>query len=61
AKQAARRTVFLGDGLSDRSAALEADSVFAKAGLARFCQQEGIPYREFRSFSEVQGVVSQMV
>ncbi|MCI0723352.1 MAG: MtnX-like HAD-IB family phosphatase, partial [Acidobacteria bacterium] len=34
AKQAARRTVFLGDGLSDRSAALEADSVFAKAGLA---------------------------
>jgi 2-hydroxy-3-keto-5-methylthiopentenyl-1-phosphate phosphatase len=40
---------------------VEADMVFAKAGLARFCQEEGIPFREFSSFSEVQGALSQRV
>ena len=59
AKQAGRLTVFLGDGLSDQAAAREADTVFAKAGLARFCQEEGIPFREFNSFSEVQGALSE--
>jgi HAD superfamily phosphoserine phosphatase-like hydrolase len=61
AKKAGQLTVFLGDGLSDRGAAVEADIVFAKAGLARFCEDEDIPFREFASFSEVQGVLSQGV
>ena len=61
AKQAGRVTVFLGDGLSDRGAAKEADIVFAKAGLARFCMEEDIPFREFGSFSEVQDALSQML
>lgn len=61
AKRAGQLTVFLGDGLSDRGAAVEADIVFAKAGLARFCQVEGIPFREFSSFSEVQVALSQSV
>jgi len=59
AKKAGQLTVFLGDGLSDRGAAMEADIVFAKAGLAEFCQEEGIPFREFGSFSEVQGALNQ--
>lgn len=59
AKKAGLSTVFLGDGLSDRGAAVEADVVFAKASLASFCQAEGIPFREFGSFSEVQGMLSQ--
>lgn len=59
AKKAGQLTVFLGDGLSDRGAAVEADIVFAKAGLARFCQEEGILFREFGSFSEVQDALSQ--
>lgn len=59
AKKAGLSTVFLGDGLSDRGAAVEADVVFAKAGLASFCQEQGIPFREFGSFSEVQGMLSQ--
>jgi 2-hydroxy-3-keto-5-methylthiopentenyl-1-phosphate phosphatase len=58
AKKAGQLTVFLGDGLSDRGAALEADIVFAKAGLARFCEEEGIPFREFGSFSEVRDALS---
>jgi HAD superfamily phosphoserine phosphatase-like hydrolase len=61
AKKAGLSTVFLGDGLSDRGAAVEADILFAKAGLARFCQEEGIPFREFGSFSDVQAVLSQQV
>lgn len=47
-------TVFLGDGLSDRGAAQSADLVFAKAGLARYCQEQGIPFIAFSDFSEVQ-------
>jgi 2,3-diketo-5-methylthio-1-phosphopentane phosphatase len=54
AKAQGYRTVFLGDGLSDRGAALSADIVFARAGLARYCQQEKIPYKEFSDFLEVQ-------
>jgi 2-hydroxy-3-keto-5-methylthiopentenyl-1-phosphate phosphatase len=61
AKKVGQLSVFLGDGLSDRGAAVEADIVFAKAGLARFCQAEGIPFREFGSFSEVQDALSQML
>jgi 2-hydroxy-3-keto-5-methylthiopentenyl-1-phosphate phosphatase len=47
-------TVFLGDGLSDRGAARSADIVFARAGLARYCEHEEIPYKEFSNFLEVQ-------
>src|SRR5262245_5891696 len=61
AKKAGQLTVFLGDGLSDRGAATEADVVFAKAGLAHFCQENGIPFHQFSTFSEVRSEVSQMV
>ena len=54
AKNQGYRAVFLGDGLSDRGAARSADIVFARAGLARFCRQEGIPFKEFSNFLEVQ-------
>jgi 2-hydroxy-3-keto-5-methylthiopentenyl-1-phosphate phosphatase len=58
AKKAGQLTVFLGDGLSDRGAAVEADIVFAKAGLARFCEVEGIPFLEFGSFSDVRDALT---
>ena len=48
------RTVFLGDGLSDRGAARNAGLVFARAGLARYCEQERIAFTEFSNFLEVQ-------
>jgi HAD superfamily phosphoserine phosphatase-like hydrolase len=55
------RTVFLGDGLSDRRGALEADLVFAKAGLARFCAEQNLPFKAFNNFSEVQEVLTQIL
>jgi 2,3-diketo-5-methylthio-1-phosphopentane phosphatase len=54
ARESGYATVFVGDGLSDRRAAVEADLVFAKAGLARFCAAESIPFEEFKDFSQVQ-------
>jgi HAD superfamily phosphoserine phosphatase-like hydrolase len=59
ARNAGQSTMFLGDGYSDRRAAVEADVVFAKAGLARFCQQQSIPFRDFANFSEVLSVLRQ--
>jgi 2,3-diketo-5-methylthio-1-phosphopentane phosphatase len=53
------RTVFLGDGLSDRGAAVEADVVFAKGSLAQYCEQQKIPFKAFNNFSEVQPYLGQ--
>lgn len=53
---AARRygpVVFVGNGLSDRCGAREADLVFAKDDLARFCRRENIPFAPFRTFEDV--------
>lgn len=43
ARARGRRTVFVGDGASDRHAARVTDVVFAKAPLADWCAAEGIP------------------
>jgi HAD superfamily phosphoserine phosphatase-like hydrolase len=47
-------TVFLGDGLSDRGAAENADIIFTKGSLAAFCNEQNIPHLPFQSFKEVQ-------
>ncbi|MEM3043813.1 MAG: HAD-IB family phosphatase [Thermoplasmata archaeon] len=44
------RTVFIGDGISDRCAAQHADVVFARGNLLRHCRSSGIgcvPYDDF--------------
>jgi 2,3-diketo-5-methylthio-1-phosphopentane phosphatase len=59
-RQARRRghqTAFIGDGLSDRSAAVEADLVFAKSSLAQYCVEQKIGYHPFTDFSDVQLVL----
>jgi 2-hydroxy-3-keto-5-methylthiopentenyl-1-phosphate phosphatase len=38
------RTIFIGDGLSDKYAAERADLVFAKDNLAAYCDRQAIPY-----------------
>jgi 2-hydroxy-3-keto-5-methylthiopentenyl-1-phosphate phosphatase len=42
--------VFVGDGYSDRCAALAADRVFARDGLARYLDERGVPYEPFENF-----------
>jgi 2-hydroxy-3-keto-5-methylthiopentenyl-1-phosphate phosphatase len=42
--------VFVGDGYSDRCAALAADRVFARDGLARFLEQKGVAFEPFDDF-----------
>jgi 2-hydroxy-3-keto-5-methylthiopentenyl-1-phosphate phosphatase len=47
------RSVFVGDGLSDRCAAPRADVVYAKGDLLAFCRERGIAARPFATFADV--------
>jgi len=53
AKRRGRITVMIGDGTSDRKAALLADIIFAKDALARWCDQAGVAYLPFDRLSDV--------
>jgi 2-hydroxy-3-keto-5-methylthiopentenyl-1-phosphate phosphatase len=46
----AGEVVYVGDGYSDRCAALAADRVFATAGLADYLAERGIPFEPFSDF-----------
>ncbi len=50
---AGRRTVFVGDGESDRYAAGYADVVFAKDGLVEICTEAGVAYQPWATFDDV--------
>ena len=43
--------VYVGDGISDRCAALAADRVFATAGLADYLAERGTPFEPFSDFN----------
>jgi 2-hydroxy-3-keto-5-methylthiopentenyl-1-phosphate phosphatase len=45
--------VFVGDGYSDRCAALAADRVFARDGLASYLDDQGVAYERFEDFNDV--------
>jgi 2,3-diketo-5-methylthio-1-phosphopentane phosphatase len=53
ARHRGRSTVMVGDGTSDRKAALIADRVFAKGALARWCSANTVPFSPFESLGEV--------
>jgi 2,3-diketo-5-methylthio-1-phosphopentane phosphatase len=53
ARRRGRTTVLVGDGTSDRKAALLADVVFAKGLLARWCREAGVPFVEFDGLAGV--------
>lgn len=57
ARARGRRTIFVGDGTSDRHAARVADEVFATGALARWCKTEGIAHREFENLGDVNRLV----
>lgn len=42
--------VYVGDGYSDRCAALASDRVFATSGLARYLAEQGKPFEPFTDF-----------
>jgi 2,3-diketo-5-methylthio-1-phosphopentane phosphatase len=44
---------FVGEGTSDRYAALYADVVFAKDVLVRYCREDGVPYLPWSDFDDV--------
>jgi 2,3-diketo-5-methylthio-1-phosphopentane phosphatase len=48
-----RLTVFVGDGLSDKHAAACADLVFAKDGLASYCDEQDISYAPYDNLAEI--------
>ena len=56
ARAAGARTVYVGDGISDFEAALEADVRFAKEhrALERHCRERGIPCTSFARFDEIE-------
>ena len=45
--------VYVGDGYSDRCAAVAADRVFATKGLARYLADRGAPFESFSDFHDV--------
>lgn len=49
----AERTIFAGDGGTDRYAAEVADIVFARRRLRDYCERKGIPYLPFDGFGPV--------
>ena len=53
ARYEGQTTVLVGDGTSDRKAALLADVVFAKASLRRWCVAAGVPCLPFDTLDDV--------
>jgi len=53
ARRGGRTTVFVGDGISDRKAALLVDVLFAKGRLAEWCELSGVEHVPFESLAEV--------
>jgi 2-hydroxy-3-keto-5-methylthiopentenyl-1-phosphate phosphatase len=53
ARERGRTTVLIGDGASDRHAALVADVVFAKGSLALWCASAGVTFTPFEGLDDV--------
>jgi 2-hydroxy-3-keto-5-methylthiopentenyl-1-phosphate phosphatase len=53
--------VYVGDGFSDRCAALAADHVFATGSLARYLEAEGVAFRPFDDLHTVVDALASLV
>jgi 2-hydroxy-3-keto-5-methylthiopentenyl-1-phosphate phosphatase len=54
----AGEVAYVGDGYSDRCAALAADRVFARDSLARYLDEQGVPYEPFEDLRDVAAALS---
>lgn len=52
------RYVFVGDGYSDRCAALAAERVFARDGLALYLTEQQVPFERFETLHDVAAALS---
>jgi 2-hydroxy-3-keto-5-methylthiopentenyl-1-phosphate phosphatase len=57
ARRRGRTTVFVGDGISDRKAALLADALFAKGRLADWCEFSGVEHVPFDTLADVRSAL----
>lgn len=57
-RRAGETVVFVGDGLSDRFAAAEADLTFAKSKLLDFCRKNNLNHAEYHSFRDIEAWLS---
>jgi 2,3-diketo-5-methylthio-1-phosphopentane phosphatase len=53
-----RTTVLVGDGVSDRKAAMLADILFAKGALAQWCDAFGVAYQPFATLDDVRDALT---
>jgi 2,3-diketo-5-methylthio-1-phosphopentane phosphatase len=51
---------FVGDGQTDRYAALYADATFAKRELVGYCREDGVPFLPWTDFDDVGGALEAM-
>lgn len=54
-------TLVIGDGRSDRCVAQQADFVFAKSGLVRFCEEKQLPFQPFADFAHASRLLSNLI
>jgi 2-hydroxy-3-keto-5-methylthiopentenyl-1-phosphate phosphatase len=47
------QVIYVGDGYSDRCAALAADRIFARRGLAAYLDEQGIAYERFEDLHDI--------
>ncbi len=60
-KERTSEVVYIGDGLSDKCVVRQADYVFAKHDLRRFCIKENIRHFPFTNFGDVTGILGQVI
>jgi HAD superfamily phosphoserine phosphatase-like hydrolase len=53
-----RPLAYVGDGYSDRCAALAADRVFARGALAKYLESAGVPFEPYETFDDVAAALS---
>ena len=52
-KKVNRKIIFIGDGLTDRCVMEKVNLLFAKHDLARYCDENALPYQPYQRFSDV--------